>query len=197
MDQPTEQRLIRRAKKGEASAFTALIQEHQKGLFGFLLRRCGQPELCEDVVQEAFVRVLKNIDRFDERYRFSTWLYTIARRLMLNALQKRAPRSETEWIEGWEAPRSPVEERTWAQESCATTRTLLEDAMEVLSGSQREVVSLYHQKGVAIQEIAVLLEMPAGTIKSHLHRARKRMRDWIEADAALLNCAETLLEDAA
>ena len=64
MDQPTEQRLIRRAKKGEASAFTALIQEHQKGLFGFLLRRCGQPELCEDVVQEAFVRVLKNIDRF-------------------------------------------------------------------------------------------------------------------------------------
>ena len=69
--------------------------------------------------------------------------------------------------------------------------------MEVLSGSQREVVSLYHQKGVAIQEIAVLLEMPAGTIKSHLHRARKRMRDWIEADAALLNCAEALLEDAA
>jgi RNA polymerase sigma-70 factor (ECF subfamily) len=183
MEQVLEQRLIRRAKLGEAAAFTELIQEHQGRLFGFLFRICGKRELCEDMVQEAFVRVLRNIERFDERYRFSTWLFTIGRRLLLNALQKNRPLSESEWVE--------------SRESQARVSELLDEAMEVLSPIQREIVLLYHHNEHAVAEIADLLDMPAGTIKSHLHRARGRMREWIKSDSQKRTSVAELLGDAA
>jgi RNA polymerase sigma-70 factor (ECF subfamily) len=185
MEQALEQRLIRRAKRGDPAAFDALIREHQTRLFRFLLRLCKRPELAEDVVQDAFVRVLGNIERFDERYRFSTWLFTIARRLLVNNLQKHRPRSESEWVESWESDTEHFELELMAREGRERASVMLEEAMDVLSPQQREIVLLYHYKGHAIQEIAHLLGMPPGTIKSHLHRARRRMRDWITADGEM------------
>lgn len=197
MDQALEQRLIRRAKRGEAEAFTALIKEHQGRLFGFLFRLCSRRELAEDIVQEAFVRVLGNIERFDERYRFSTWLFTIARRLLVNALQKHCPKSESEWLESWESDDDDFKDAVQEREAHAALVTMLDDAMGVLSSTQREVVVLYHHKGHRIGEISTLLQMPAGTIKSHLHRARVRMRDWIAGDVTMRARVAELLGDAA
>jgi RNA polymerase sigma-70 factor (ECF subfamily) len=174
-----------------------LIEEHQGRLFGFLFRLCHKRELCEDVVQEAFVRVLKNIDRFDERYRFSTWLFTIARRLMLNALQKHRPLSESEWIESWESPSEGLMEAASAREGQSNLSELLDEAMGVLTPIQREIVVLYHHHNHSVGEIAGLLAMPAGTIKSHLHRARCRMKDWISSDERLRSCVAELLGEAA
>ena len=74
---------------------------------------------------------------------------------------------------------------------------MLDDAMDVLTARQREVVVLYHHKGHGIGEISSLLDMPAGTIKSHLHRARGRMRDWIDGDPTLRSRVAELLGDAA
>ena len=197
MDQLSEQRLIRRAKRGEAAAFESLIREHQTRLYRFLLRLCGRPELAEDVVQDAFVRVLGNIERFDERYRFSTWLFTIARRLLVNNLQKHRPRSESEWVEAWESDQEQFDAVLCAREGRVRAGALLDEAMDVLSPQQREIVLLYHHKGHAVQEISKLLGMPAGTIKSHLHRARRRMRDWITADSGLQKRVTEFLGDAA
>jgi len=197
MDQQFEQRLIRRAKRGDAAAFESLIREHQTRLYRFLLRLCGRPDLAEDVVQDAFVRVLGNIERFDERYRFSTWLFTIARRLLVNNLQKHRPRSESEWVEGWQSDDVHFEIALSDQEGRQRVGEMLEEAMDMLSPQQREVVLLYHYKGHAVQEIAHLLGMPAGTIKSHLHRARRRMRDWINADDGMQARVRELLGDAA
>lgn len=197
MDQAHEQRLIRQAKRGEPEAFAALIREHQGRLFGFLYRLCRQRELAEDIVQEAFVRVLRNIERFDERYRFSTWLFTIARRLLVNALQKHRPRSESEWIDTWESRDVDLDQLVQGRESHTVLSTMLDEAMQVLSSTQREVVILYHHKGHGISEIANLLGMPAGTIKSHLHRARGRMREWLNGDATMRARVAELLGDAA
>lgn len=197
MEQVLEQRLIRRAKAGDPAAFEALIKEHQTRLFRFLLRLCKRPELAEDVVQDAFVRVLGNIERFDERYRFSTWLFTIARRLLLNNLQKHRPRSESEWVESWESDEENFELSLSAREGRQRAGVMLEEAMDVLSPQQREVVWLYHYKGHAIKEIVHLLGIPSGTIKSHLHRARRRMRDWITSDHELHEQVRELIGDAA
>ena len=197
MDQASEIRLIRRAKRGEAEAFTGLIQEHQGRLFGFLFRTCGKRELCEDVVQESFVRVLKNIERFDERYRFSTWLFTIGRRLLINALQKNRPLSESEWVESWEAPGKHFIDDVHDREERALIALMLDDAMDVLSPIQKEVVVLYHHHGHPVGDISELLGMPAGTIKSHLHRARGRMRDWMRGDARTRSFVDQMLEEVA
>ena len=73
-----ENRLIRRAQRGDGAAIEELIREHQGALYGFMVRLSGRPDVAEDMVQEAFVRVIKNIGRFDTRFRFSTWIFTIA-----------------------------------------------------------------------------------------------------------------------
>jgi RNA polymerase sigma-70 factor (ECF subfamily) len=72
-----ENRLIRRAQRGDGAAIEELIREHQGALYGFMVRLSGRPDVAEDMVQEAFVRVIKNIGRFDTRFRFSTWIFTI------------------------------------------------------------------------------------------------------------------------
>ena len=81
-----------------AAAIEALIAAHQEALYAFMLRLSGKPHVAEDVVQEAFVRVLRNIDRFDTRFRFSTWLFTIAKRLYVNAMQKHRPAYDTDVV---------------------------------------------------------------------------------------------------
>ena len=153
--------------------------------------------LCEDVGQEAFVRVLKNIERFDERYRFSTWLFTIGRRLLINALQKNRPLSESEWVESWEAPGKHFVDSLHEREEQALISLMLDDAMDVLTPIQKEVVVLYHHKGHAVSHISELLAMPAGTIKSHLHRARGRMKEWMRGDARTRAFVDQILEEVA
>lgn len=197
MDQSIEQCWIRRAKDGDPEAFTVLIREHQGRLFGFLYRMCSRRELCEDMVQEAFVRVLRNIHRFDERYRFSTWLFTIGRRLLLNALQKCAPLSESEWVEAWESDDVGLHVHLAQREGREHLSAIFDEAMGELSDVQREVVLLYHHNEHSVGEIADLLGMPAGTVKSHLHRARGRMRAWIDSDTGRRSCVAELLGEAA
>src|SRR5688572_27800914 len=94
----SEQSLIRRARNGDGKAIEALIRAHQEALYSFMLRMSGRPEVAEDIVQESFVRVLRNLDRFDTRYRFSTWLFTIAKRLYVNAMQKHRPAFDTDIV---------------------------------------------------------------------------------------------------
>lgn len=181
MDHQLEVSMIRRAKEGDAAAFSSLIEAHQTRLYRFLLKICRNPDLAEDTVQDAFVRVLGNINRFDERYRFSTWLFTIARRLLINALQKNHPRSESDWISahGDDAPLAST--GSGDREERNATIEILDEALDVLNPQQREVVVLYHHQEKSVLEIASLLGLPPGTVKSHLHRARRRMRDWISS----------------
>src|SRR5690606_1083627 len=98
MDRTDEHALIRKAKAGDGTAIEALIRAHQDALFAFMLRMSGKPDVAEDIVQEAFVRVLKNLDRFDTRFRFSTWLFTIDKRLYVNFIQKQRPVYDSETI---------------------------------------------------------------------------------------------------
>jgi len=185
-----ERALIRKAKRGDAAAIERLIKTHQDPLFAFMLRLSGRPDVAEDMVQEAFVRVLRNLDRFDDRFRFSTWLFTIARRLYVNHLQKHRPSYDSDVVGDWQSGSQRPDELSSAIEHREHVRQLLDTALNVLNGAQREIVLLFHQQGWPIQDIAVHLRMPEGTIKSHLHRARKRMqeeicRDKVTRDRAL------------
>jgi RNA polymerase sigma-70 factor (ECF subfamily) len=176
---------IRKAKAGNAKAIEALIRAHQDALYAFMLRMSGRPDVAEDIVQEAFVRVLKNLDRFDSRFRFSTWLFTIAKRLYVNAMQKHKPAYDSDVVGERQG------EATWPggdamrSETMRNARTVIDFALAELGPLQREVILLFHQQNWPITEIAIYLDMPEGTVKSHLHRARKRMKEAIEASAVM------------
>lgn len=176
-----ERELIARARRGDADAVAALIEAFQGPLLAFMLRMSGRRDVAEDVVQEAFVRVLRNLDRFDDRYRFSTWLFTIAKRLHVNAMQKHRPAYDTEAVGRREGPSSEPGHGSARRETIDNARAAIDEALECLSERQREIVVLFHQLDWSIQEISDHLVMPEGTVKSHLHRARARMRRCIVA----------------
>lgn len=182
MNKTDEHDLIRKAKTGDGAAVEGLIRAHQEALYAFMLRMSGKPDVAEDIVQEAFVRVLKNLDRFDTRFRFSTWLFTIAKRLYVNYIQKQRPLYDSETISlqmGDGASPGSVSSRA---ETLDNARELLGAALDGLSEQQREIILLFHQQSWAITDIAIHLKMPEGTVKSHLHRARQRMKRFIESN---------------
>lgn len=180
-----EKSIIRKARRGDPAAIERLIRTHQESLYGFLLRLSGRPHVAEDLVQEAFVRVLKNLDRFDDRFRFSTWLFTIARRLYVNQVQKLSPSFDSDAVGFASGESRRPDDITADGESRENLKGVIETALESLSLVQREIVLLFHQQEWPIEEIANQLEMPEGTVKSHLHRARRRMLAAIRRDPVL------------
>jgi RNA polymerase sigma-70 factor (ECF subfamily) len=178
-DQKREQKLIRDAAAGDREAAGELIKLHQTSVYAYILRMSGQRELAEDIVQEAFVRVLTNLDRFDPKYRFSTWLFTIARRVFLNICEKRRPVLDSERV-SQVGGRSCGVNTSWDErDDQEHNRDRVQRGLMVLSMEQREVIVLFHQHDWPIWLIAEHLGMPEGTVKSHLHRGRMRLRDVI------------------
>ncbi|MCK4873941.1 MAG: sigma-70 family RNA polymerase sigma factor [Phycisphaerales bacterium] len=181
MTRQEEQALVRLAASGDRQATAKLIAVHQASLYAFMLRMSGRPDVAEDIVQDAFVRVLKNLDRFDPRFRFSTWLFTIAKRLYMNVQQKYKPVFDTEIVRSWQGDDDQPAGPAMQQETRRNARSAIEYGLDELNEKQREIVLLFHQQQWPIARIAEHLEMPEGTVKSHLHRARHRMRRAISA----------------
>ncbi len=180
LDPQTERATIHRARKGDREAIAQLIRSYQRPLEAFLFRLCGQSDVAEDLAQEAFVRVIRSLDRFDDRFRFSTWLFTIGKRLLVNHQQKMRPLADSEVVEYRAGDhRTPASEVVEAERTERVTE-LVGVALNALVSPQREIVLLFHQQGWSVQQISTELSMPEGTVKSHLFRARKRMLEAIE-----------------
>ena len=183
MDRKEERETIELATAGDQDAAGKLIRTHQASLYSYILRLCGKPELAEDIVQDAFVRVLTNLHRFDPRFRFSTWLFTIAKRLLVNAAQKHRPVYDSDIVGSWGASAGDPSKPAVDEESRTIARKAIDDALEHLGTEQREIIILFHQQEWSISLIAEYMKMPEGTVKSHLHRGRKKMRRLFEAAA--------------
>jgi RNA polymerase sigma-70 factor (ECF subfamily) len=177
MTRAEERVLIERAIAGDRAAAEACVRAHQASLYAYMLRMSGRPDVAEDIVQDAFVRALTNLERFDFRFRFSTWLFTIAKRLYVNACQKHRPTYDTDAVDlrqgSGEAPEAPAIDDEVAGNASAALR----HALAALPAEQREVVVLFYQLDWPISQIAEYLDLPEGTVKSHLHRSRRRMRE--------------------
>ena len=194
MDRAEEQKVIELATAGDREAAARLIREHQTSLYAYILRLSGRPDVAEDVVQDAFVRVLTNLHRFDPRYRFSTWLFTIAKRLHVNACQKLKPIYDSDTVGAFRGNGSEPIRPAMETEARANARDALDRALLELSPEQREIVVLFYQHDWPIAQIADYMSMPEGTIKSHLHRGRAKMRRALERDAVDDASASEFLE---
>jgi RNA polymerase sigma-70 factor (ECF subfamily) len=180
MPQKAERALIRKVLAGDRQAAGDLVRAYQGALYAYMLRLSGKPEVAEDVTQEAFVRALTNLERYDERFRFSTWLFTIAKRLWVNANQRLAPSYDSEVVGAIAGPASWVDAAE-RRELSGATGDALHKALAVLSDEQREALVLFYQLNWSVEQIAQHLDLPDGTVKSHLFRARARLRDALEA----------------
>lgn len=178
-----ERALIRRILAGDKAAAEELVRAHQPSLYAYMLRMTARPEVAEDVVQEAMVRALTNLHRYDPRFRFSTWLFTIAKRLHVNAAQRLAPSFDTDVVSSAGATWQPQATTMSVAQVTSARHEGLKAALEALSEDQREAVVLFYQLEWSVEQVAEYLDCPVGTVKSHLHRARKRMKDVLEQRA--------------
>lgn len=183
MTRAEERDLMERAIAGDRDAAEQFIRAHQASLYAYMLRMSGRPDVAEDVVQDAFVRALTNLHRFDFRFRFSTWLFTIAKRLYVNACQKHKPAYDSDTVGGWAGRGRGPEAPTIDDEVTVNAKEAIDYALAALSDEQREIVVLFHQLDWPIAQIAEYMDMPEGTVKSHLHRGRMRMRSALEQHA--------------
>ncbi len=168
---------IRRIRKGDGGHYRVIVDEYKDRLYAFLWRIVRNHHEAEDLTQATFVRAFESLDRYSDRYSFSTWLFTIGYRLTLNRLRKkRALNTEVDWDRvGAEA--TDTSETVASSELARDLKKRIWSAVDQLSDEQRESLILFYQENQSCKEIGEILGIPAVTVKSHLHRAREKLRD--------------------
>ena len=164
-------------------AFTELVDRYKNRVFWFVKRWVGEAD-AEDLTQEVFLRVYRALPSFRSNSKFSTWIYTIARNLCLSELRKRGSRGEQLSLDDqgeekihWLLPESQegLAERIEKEDIAGKVRELVER----LPVKYRTVLTLFYLNQVRYEEIAEIMELPLGTVKTYIHRGRLALRNLI------------------
>jgi RNA polymerase sigma-70 factor, ECF subfamily len=170
---------LSRLRAGDRLAFEELVRTQQHRVYGLALRMLGNAAEAQDVAQEAFLRAHRGLAEFRGDARLSTWLYAIVSRLCLNRLaggERRLTRDGEEALSRI-ADARPGPDQTLEQGELAEA---LSRAIGELPEERRIVVVLRDVEGLAYEEIAEVLELPVGTVRSRLHRARLDLKEKLE-----------------
>jgi RNA polymerase sigma-70 factor (ECF subfamily) len=178
-----ERALIKRAQGGCRDAACQLVDWHQDRLFAFVWRMVRNHHEAEEVCQEAFLRAFGALGSFRAEFRFSTWLFTIGYRLCLNAKRRRPMLSGDVDVSGWSDSGEPESEQVANSEAAQQLRSKVWQAVDQLSEAQRAAVLLFYREDLSCQQISEVLDIPVATVKSHLHRARQRLRGRLASEA--------------
>jgi RNA polymerase sigma-70 factor (ECF subfamily) len=170
-----DEELVARAQKRDEDAFEQLVLKYQRYVFNLAYRVLNDRTEAEDVTQEAFIRAWRGLPRFRAQAQFKTWLYRIVHNLCLNrrpGLQREL--SHIEPLE--EILADPAPSLAGLSES-HERMALLHHQLEQLPEKYRLVLTLRHLQNVSYQEIAEVLGLPMGTVKTHIYRARRALAD--------------------
>jgi len=172
----SDEDLAQEAQRGSVEAFEELVRRYQVPLVRFLRRSARAPE-AEDLTQDTFVRAYENLHRYRASWRFSTWLFTIARRLCLNRSRRRRPVACTDALESVpSAAASPSEAVAYEEDRFR----LWDRAAVVLSTSQLTAMWLFYVEEMPVKEIARVLGRTHMAVKTMLFRARKRLLPFLD-----------------
>ena len=178
--------LIRRAQRGDADAFEQLLLEHQKNVYNLCYRMAGNPDDAMDLSQETFLRAWRCLDQYQFASAFSTWLYRLCSNICIDFLRRRR-RQQTVPLTFEDAD---GEEQTYAvpdaqplpeeQVELKLTREILQAAMAQLLPEHRAVLQLRVVNEMSYEQIADVLDIQIGTVKSRLSRARNQLKKILE-----------------
>ena len=183
---PDDRTLALEAAKGRETAFRELLNRYERPVFSLIYRMVRDRSLAEDLAQDAFIRAFNAIGSYNPGYKFSSWMFKIAHNLTIDHLRKR--RLDTISIHGSphavtadEQARTSLvlessEERPDAYVENLELGSQIEAAIGKLRPEYRAVTLLRHVEGYSYQEIADILEIPLGTVKTYIHRARLELK---------------------
>lgn len=186
----TDQEVVELARKGEEVAYRELLRRYQRPVFSLIYRMVRDRELAEDLAQETFVKVLKALDRYRPEYKFSSWVFKIANNASIDHLRRKEldtlsleggpdattpERVEATALQLGDQAESPLDELE-ARELGST----IEKAIGCLRPEYRSCIILRHVEGRPYDEIAGILDLPLGTVKTYIHRARAELKECLE-----------------
>lgn len=175
-----DDKLVKRAIVGDQDAFKALMNKYQKPLYYHIIKMVKNNEQVEDIIQESFVKAFSNLDSYNTNYAFSTWLYRITTNHTIDYLRKkklqttsinepiRAKDGEMQFqiIGNAETDRKIIRKER---------KKIVSDAIQNLPEKYREVIEMRHLEEMSYQEISEQLDLPLGTVKAHIFRAREML----------------------
>lgn len=173
--------IIEQAAKGDEDAFERLVLEYHDRLMGLLMRVARDPLLAQELAQQTWIKVWKNLSRFKGTSSFFTWLYSIAVRNAMDHFRKVKRRSEVEYMDEAETPGSEVDHHRPDREVMNTElQQQCQQAMNQLPEKLRVVLVLREMEGLSYKEIARIIKCREGTVMSRLYNARKKMQQLLK-----------------
>jgi RNA polymerase sigma-70 factor, ECF subfamily len=178
------------AQQGREPAYRELLRRYERPVFSLIFRMVRDRETAEDLAQETFIKVLNHIDRYRPEFKLSSWLFKIANNVAIDHLRKRTV--QTISIDGspHAATQAEIEATSFDVEARGESAleeveskelgTSIERAITRLRPEYRSCIMLRHVEGRSYEEIAAMLDLPLGTVKTYIHRARKELRDALE-----------------
>ncbi|MDQ2667303.1 MAG: sigma-70 family RNA polymerase sigma factor [Gemmatimonadota bacterium] len=163
--------LVARVRAGDERAFDALVHAYMRQAFQLAYRVVGHHEDAEDLVQESFLAAYQYLDSYDSQRPFGPWLMRIVLNRGSNLRRSRTRRETEPEVDAVSTAPSALEESERAE-----TRVVLTKALSTLSERQRMIVTLFDVDGMTSTEIGEMLDLSAGTVRWHLHEARKTLR---------------------
>ena len=182
--------LVALAQEGRESAYQELVRRYERPVFSLIFRMVRDREVAEDLAQDSFIKVLNNIDRYRPEFKLSSWLFKIANNVAIDFLRKR--QLVTVSIDGspHAASASEIEATSFdvvsRQESALEEMeakelgSSIERAIAQLRPEYRSCIMLRHVEGRSYEEIAATLDLPLGTVKTYIHRARHQLREALD-----------------
>ena len=182
----TDQEVVALAKQGSELAFRELVRRYERPVFSLIFRMVRNKELAEDLSQETFVKVLNAVHSYRPEFKFSSWVFKIANNAAIDHLRKRA--LDTLSLEGSPHAETPEMVEATALQIGGRGETQLEEvenkelggtigaAIDELRPEYRSCILLRHVEGRTYEEIAEILGLPLGTVKTYIHRARNELR---------------------
>jgi RNA polymerase sigma-70 factor (ECF subfamily) len=175
------------AQQGRESAYRELVRRYERPVFSLVYRMVRDRETSEELAQEAFIKVLNHIDRYQPQFKFSSWLFKIANNIAIDHLRRR--HIETVSMDGSPHAGTASEVEATSFDVAASQESALDEleARELGSAIERAIarlrpeyrscIVLRHIEGRSYEEIAATLDLPLGTVKTYIHRARLELRD--------------------
>lgn len=172
----SDEQLVDAARRGDAAAMDALLRRHYDRVHAVCRRIAGSTRDADDAAQEALIKIVRHLDRFDGRSSFGTWAYRIATNTSLDELRKRKRRPQLHVVHDDDrdgAPAEPVDDLSHRHIDAVADRMAIDDALAELPEEFHAPVVLRDVAGLDYAEIAAELGVPIGTVKSRIARGRK------------------------
>lgn len=185
-----QEKIIARARRGDADAFEQLVVAYRDQVFRLALRMCGSEADADEVAQEAFLSAWKALPNFRGESQFSTWLYQLTTHAAIDLMRREkrqiAAADITEVSAADPAP-SPQQQAEQSEQ-----REIVRDAILQLAPEQREVVVLRFMEELSYEEIGAVLKLPSGTVKSRLNRAKAQLKEILSKSGNLFGAGSVI-----